>query len=196
MTTASGLEVVEFTSDGRTFYLRRDAYDGWKKAGSPRITDGGALRTEASQQEAWDRYQAGEGSPADDPSRPQLFQLGHVRGVALDLASANNAAMESGGFYRPFGYEPWHWALRNLYDYPLVKEADMPLTREDKVWIRAAIKSELKAERPATVDAIFSEGFKEVTPEAGAPIPAETFKEKIARIRLGVRNNGERLKKG
>lgn len=182
----SDLDVVEFESGGRTFYARRAAYDAWRKAGSPVITEGGALRTYASQKAAWDRYQNGTGSPADNPDAPRFYELGHVRGVAFDIAAANNAAMERAGFIRPFPYEPWHWRLKNLYDYPLVKENDMPLTPEDLVKIKLIVRAELDAERPSIVAAIFGRVFPSKKLVSGTTIPAESFAAKTDAIRRYV----------
>lgn len=82
-----------------------------KALGKPRINS--MLRLRPEQQRARDLYLAGKGSPADDPNRPDLYELGHVRGIAVDIdATADNVRrLLAVGLVRPFSYEPWHFRI-------------------------------------------------------------------------------------
>lgn len=100
------LDVIEIPGwPGR--YARRFIVEMWQDAGSPPINDAGRLKHQ--QQAAWDASQNGTGSPADDPNRPDIFPLAHVRFVALDVPPAYAPAMLRAGFVRPYSYEPWHF---------------------------------------------------------------------------------------
>lgn len=102
-------------------YGRRALVDALDRAGRPWTNS--VLRLKAEQQKAWDAYQNGTGSPADDPNRPDVFPLAHVRGIAADIdATAENVRRLSAvGLVRPYSYEPWHWQLPgNVRVWPLI----------------------------------------------------------------------------
>jgi hypothetical protein len=124
-------------------YTRRFVVDMWTRAGRPPINSAGRLY--AAQKEAWNKFQNGTGSPADDPDRPWLFRLPHVRFIALDVPPAYAAQMERAGFYRPLSYEPWHFeAARDYTQYPLItsipEEDEMALSNEDVQRVAVATK--------------------------------------------------------
>ena len=98
----------------------RDMANAWVAAGSPPINSAGRLYAE--QKQAWIAYQNGTGSPADNPDQPGSYELAHVRFAALDIdpTPARVAALTGQGLVRPFSYEPWHWRLPNIYNYPIV----------------------------------------------------------------------------
>lgn len=105
-------------------YTRNIVVQMWQSAGSPPINDAGRLFWQ--QLEARLAFENGTGSPADDPRRPDLYPLAHVRFAALDVANWARDAMRAVGFEYPYGYEPWHAQLPNIYSYPLV--SDIPLS--------------------------------------------------------------------
>lgn len=108
MSIATPLEIVEIPGwPGR--YARRFIVEMWQDAGSPPINDAGRLKDQ--QQRAWNAYQNGTGSPADDPNRPHIFPLAHVRFVALDVPPVYGPAMRRAGFVMPYSYEPWHFQV-------------------------------------------------------------------------------------
>lgn len=110
-------------------HARRVIVDAWQAAGSPPINDAGRLYDK--QKRAWDDYQAGTGNPADNPDRPDLYPLGHVRFVALDIDPTPDRVrrLKAAGLVRPFSWESWHWAVPNVYLYALVKE--LPTTNPE-----------------------------------------------------------------
>jgi hypothetical protein len=117
----SGSDIVGFyDGNGDLHFTRRAMYDAWVHAGRPPINSSGRLKW--MQQAAWVAYQNGTGSPADDPSRPDLFPLAHVRFAALDIDPTPYivARMREAGCERPYDYEPWHWQLLNVRAYPIV----------------------------------------------------------------------------
>ena len=99
-------------------FARRVVVEKWQRAGSPQINDAGRLYS--TQKAAWNAYQNGTGSPADNPDRPDLYPLAHVRFAALDVVNSARGAMTAAGFEYPYSYEPWHAQLPNIYAYPLV----------------------------------------------------------------------------
>jgi len=101
-------------------YAVRPLADAWRAAGSPPINSAGRLY--ADQKGAWVAYQNGTGSPADDPDRPDLYPLAHVRFAAIDVTPTPDRvrALAAAGLVRPYEYEPWHWELPNVRAYPLV----------------------------------------------------------------------------
>lgn len=99
-------------------FARRLVVQMWQRAGSPPINDAGRLF--ATQLSARLKFENGTGSPADDPRRPDLYPLAHVRFAALDVANWARSAMIAAGFEYPYSYEPWHAQLPNIYSYPLV----------------------------------------------------------------------------
>lgn len=102
-------------------YGRRAFVDAWVRAGNPPLNS--SLRLYSEQKTAREKYLNGTGAPADDPDRPDLFVLAHVRGVAgdADATPARVRALEAQGLVRPYDYEPWHWQLPgNVRIYPLV----------------------------------------------------------------------------
>jgi hypothetical protein len=117
----SGSDIVGFyDGNGDLHFTRAAMYDAWLHAGRPPINSSGRLKW--MQQAAWDAYQNGTGSPADDPNRPALFPLAHVRYGALDIDPTPYivARMTEAGMVRPYSYEPWHWELPGIRNYPLV----------------------------------------------------------------------------
>lgn len=102
------LDVIEIPGwPGR--WARRFIVDMWIAAGRPPINDAGRLK--AQQEKAWAAYQNGSGSPADDPNRPDIFPLAHVRFVALDVPPVYGPAMIRAGFVMPYDYERWHFQV-------------------------------------------------------------------------------------
>jgi hypothetical protein len=117
----SALDIIGFEDpNGTVHFTRPQAFQAWEVAGRPVVNS--SLRLVAEQQQAWDDWQAGRGSPADDPRRPGTFPLAHVRGGALDIDPSPQveAGMRALGMVRPYSYEPWHWELPNIRSYPLV----------------------------------------------------------------------------
>lgn len=152
----AGTDIVSF---GNGHYGVRDLYDAWRAAGSPPINDSGRLY--AQQKAAWDAYQNGTGSPADNPDQPGNYELAHTRFAALDITAtdARVLALSAAGLVRPFSYESWHWRLRNIYNYPIVTaipasaasggstplEDDM--TPEQAAQLAAAVENSAEARR-------------------------------------------------
>jgi len=101
-------------------YARRALVDRLEAAGRPPINSAGRLKQE--QRDAWNKYLNGTGSPADNPDRPDIYPLAHVRFVAADIDPTPErvAALTAAGLRRPYKYEPWHWELPNVYAYELV----------------------------------------------------------------------------
>lgn len=101
-------------------YARRVLVEALDRAGRPHGNSFGRLRS--VQQEAYDKYRAGLGSPADDPNRPDAFPLAHVRFVAADIDPTPDRVrrLTAAGLVRPYKHEPWHWQVPNVYLYPLV----------------------------------------------------------------------------
>lgn len=120
--TSNDIIVGFYDSTGMLHFARGGMYDAWVIAGRPNVNSSARPLDSGMQQAAWNAYQNGTGSPADDPSRPALFALGHVRAAALDIdpTDAVVAGMTAAGMERPFSYEPWHWAIPNVRAYPLV----------------------------------------------------------------------------
>lgn len=114
---ASPLDIIEIPGYPGLF-TRRIVVEMWQRAGSPPINDAGRLYQQ--QLDARLKYEAGTGSPADDPRRPDKYPLAHVRFGALDVANWARQAMIDAGFEYPYDYEPWHGQLPNIYSYPLV----------------------------------------------------------------------------
>lgn len=154
----SGADIIEIPGHPGK-YARRVIVDAWQAAGSPPINDAGRLK--AKQQEAWDKFQAGTGSPADDPNRPDVFPLAHVRFVALDIDPTPDRVrrLSAAGLVRPYEYEPWHWQVANVYAYPLVKEIpDMALNAATdyeafKTMLHRALKWDVRDGDKAGADA-------------------------------------------
>lgn len=115
-------EVVYLYTDafGNRFYARLVVALAWHAAGRPPINE--AWRDGDRQLAFRLAYENGTGSPADDPRRPGSYVLGHVRAIAIDVDPTPDRVrrLEAAGLVRPFSYEPWHWAVRNPYDYALV----------------------------------------------------------------------------
>jgi len=113
----AGTDIIHF---GGGHYGVRDLHNAWVAAGSPPINSAGRLYAE--QKQAWDAYQGGWGSPADNPDQPDSYELAHVRFAALDINATPERvrALSAAGLVRPFSYESWHWRLPNIYNYPLV----------------------------------------------------------------------------
>lgn len=116
----SDLDIIELPGEPG-LYARRVVVKAWQAAGSPPVNDAGRLY--AGQKRAWDAYQNGTGNPADNPDLPLIFPLGHVRFVALDIDPTPDRVrrLTAAGLVRPFSWEPWHWAVPNVWAYPLVK---------------------------------------------------------------------------
>ena len=115
----SSLDIIEIPGYPGMF-TRRVVVEMWQNAGSPHINDAGRLFS--SQLDARLAFENGTGSPADDPRRPDLYPLAHVRFAALDVVNSARPAMIAAGFQYPYSYEPWHAQLPNIYSYPLVAE--------------------------------------------------------------------------
>ena len=113
-----GRDVVHLYGD---HYAVRDVANAWIAAGSPPINS--SWRSYQDQKDAWIRYQNGTGSPADNPDDPDNYALGHTRAAALDIDATPErvARLEAAGLIRPFPYESWHWAPKNVYYYPIVR---------------------------------------------------------------------------
>lgn len=92
-------------------YAVRALVDKLIVAGRPRINS--AHRVYQDQKNARNAYLAGTGSPADDPDRPDLYELGHVRAIAVDIdvTPENVRRLSAAGLVRPFSWEGWHWRL-------------------------------------------------------------------------------------
>lgn len=123
----SALDIVELPGHPG-LYARRVIVEAWQEAGSPPVNDAGRLYRQ--QKSAWDAYQNGTGSPADNPDLPLIFPLGHVRFVALDITPTPERVrrLSAAGLVRPFSWESWHWAVPNVWAYPLVTR--IPTTTE------------------------------------------------------------------
>lgn len=113
----SDLDIIEIPG-WPGMYARRIVVRMWQAAGSPPINDAGRLY--ASQKEARRKFENGTGSPADDPDRPDLYPLAHVRFGALDVPPKYGAAMRAAGFRMPYDYELWHFELPNIRAYGIV----------------------------------------------------------------------------
>lgn len=129
----SALDVIELPgSPGH--YGRRVLVEAWQAAGSPPVNSAGRLY--GPQKAAWDAYQTGTGSPADNPD-DESQRLAHVRFVALDITPTAERIrrLEAAGLYRPYSYEPWHWELPNVRAYALVRTIPtaLPESKEDEV---------------------------------------------------------------
>lgn len=107
-------------------YARRAFIDAWRSAGSPPLNDAGRLKWK--QEQAWQNYQNGTGSPADNPARPDLFPLAHCRFVAGDITPTDERVrrLSAAGLVRPYKYEPWHWELPNVRSYAIVESLPTP----------------------------------------------------------------------
>lgn len=112
-----GREIV-YAGNGN--YMVRDVFNAWVTAGRPPINDAGRLYDK--QKAARIAFENGTGSPADDPDRPDLYPLAHVRFAALDITPTPDRVrrLEAAGLVRPYSYEPWHWQPAWVYYYPLV----------------------------------------------------------------------------
>lgn len=123
---ADGREIIFLYRDpntGEDYYAVLDVALAWHAAGRPPINSAGRLY--AAQKYLRDGYiniGPPRFSPADDPDRPDLYPLGHVRFCALDIdpTAERVAALEAAGLVRPFSWEGWHWAPVDPYYYPLV----------------------------------------------------------------------------
>lgn len=136
---------------------RRALIEALDRAGRPRINS--MHRTYGDQKEAWDNSPAmgGKGSPADDPDRPQSFELGHVRGVAadIDVTPENVRRLAAQGLVRPFSWEGWHWRLPgSVQKWPLI--FSLPTAAGGgakpiipKEWDEMATREEVRAEAKA-----------------------------------------------
>lgn len=139
-------------------YARRVIVDAWLAAGAPPVNSAGRLVAE--QQAAYDAWQNGTGSPADDPRRPDRDPLAHVRFVALDITPTEDRVqrLATAGLIRPYSWEPWHWEVPNVRAYDLVteiprEEDDMYTdadrardnqTARDVAWIKTRIGGSVK----------------------------------------------------
>lgn len=146
---ADPLEVIEVPWQ-KGMFGRRALVEALDRAGRPRINS--MHRTYGQQKEFWVAYQNGTGSPADNPDRPDLFELGHVRGIAADIdATADNVRrLTAAGLVRPFSWESWHWRLPgSVQKYPLMFSipsvaggGDTPITKD---WFDMATANDLRA---------------------------------------------------
>lgn len=118
----SPLDVIAMPGTSPTRYARRFIVEKWIAAGSPPVNDGGRLYQQ--QLDARLAFEGGWGAPADDPREPWKYPLAHTRFVALDIDPTDDRirALSAQGLVRPFSYEPWHWTVPNVYDYPIVTE--------------------------------------------------------------------------
>lgn len=125
----SPLDIVALPGVFPAKYARRFMVEKWIAAGKPPVNDAGRLYQQ--QLDARLAFEAGRGSPADDPREPWNYPLAHTRFVAFDIdaTSTRVAALTAQGLVRPFSYEPWHWTVPNVYDYPIVKS--IPATAGD-----------------------------------------------------------------
>lgn len=116
----SPLDVIALPGVSPTKYARRFMVEKWIAAGRPPVNDAGRLYQQ--QLDARLAFENGTGSPADDPREPWRYPLAHTRFVAFDIdpTPARVAALTAQGLVRPFSYEPWHWTVPNVYDYPIV----------------------------------------------------------------------------
>jgi len=102
-------------------FARRALVDAVDRSGRPRGNSWGRLKDE--QQRAWDRYQNGTGSPADNPNDPNNYELGHVRFAAVDIdySPETHRRLTAQGLVRPFSWESWHYRLPgDVRKWPLV----------------------------------------------------------------------------
>lgn len=127
----SPLDIIELPGHPG-LYARRVIVEAWQAAGSPPVNDAGRLY--GQQKRAWDAYQNGTGNPADNPDLPLIFPLGHVRFVALDIDPTPERVrrLTAAGLVRPFSWESWHWAVPNVWAYPLVQSIPTPATTKPK----------------------------------------------------------------
>lgn len=125
----SPLDIVALPGVFPTRYARRFMVEKWIAAGKPPVNDAGRLYQQ--QLNARLAFEAGRGSPADDPREPWRYPLAHTRFVAFDIDAtpARVAALTAQGLVRPFSYEPWHWTVPNVYDFPIV--TSIPATAGD-----------------------------------------------------------------
>lgn len=119
---ADPLEIIECPWQPGMFG-RRALIDALDRAGRPRINS--MHRVYQDQKDAWNNSPAmgGKGSPADDPDRPESFELGHVRAIAadIDVTPENVRRLAAAGLVRPFSWEGWHWRLPgSVQKYPLM----------------------------------------------------------------------------
>lgn len=125
-------------------YARRAVVDAWKAGGSPHINDGGAGRLYDSQKKAYDAFQDGKGSPADNPD-DETQRLAHCRFGALDLRYPDHAKLTAAGLVRPYDYELWHYELPKIRTYPIVRSIPKPLPIDEESEDMRAIR---KANEP------------------------------------------------
>lgn len=125
----SPLDIVALPGVFPTRYARRFMVEKWIAAGRPPINDAGRLYQQ--QLDARLASEGGWGAPADDPREPWKYPLAHTRFVAFDIDATDERvrALSAQGLVRPFSYEPWHWTVPNVYDYPIVKS--IPATAGD-----------------------------------------------------------------
>ncbi|WP_341934712.1 hypothetical protein MRBLWO14_000284 [Microbacterium sp. LWO14-1.2] len=130
-------------------YGRRALVEAWQAAGSPPANSAGRLKAE--QQYFYDGWRAGLPgfNPADNPN-DESQRLAHVRFAALDIDPTPDRIrrLEAAGLIRPYKYEPWHWELPNVRQYPIVRslpaaagnqsEEDDMFTDDDRNKLHAA----------------------------------------------------------
>lgn len=122
----SDLDVIELPGYPGMF-ARRITVKRWQAAGSPKPNS--ALRLYDEQLRLRLLFEAGKGSPADDPRYPGAYKLAHVRGIALDIDPTPERVrrLAAAGLVRPYDYEPWHWQEPgSVYSYPLVTQLPAP----------------------------------------------------------------------
>lgn len=130
--------------DGRTVvhlyddhYAVWDVAYAWHIAGRPPIND--SYRTYDDQLRARLAYEAGKGSPADDPRYPDQYQLGHTRAAALDINYSldRDRKLYRAGLIRPFDWEDWHYAPKDIFYYPVVRSIPVG-TKSIDYYLKAA----------------------------------------------------------
>lgn len=146
---ASDFDMIEVPWQ-RGMFGRRILIDLLERAGRPRINS--MHRVYQDQKDAWDAYRAGRGNPADNPDDPKNYELGHVRGIAVDIdATADNVRrLAAVGLVRPFSWESWHWRIAgNVSRFPLLYSlnvvASVDATPIPKEWDEMASEQQVAA---------------------------------------------------
>ncbi|MCZ4301273.1 hypothetical protein [Microbacterium oxydans] len=178
----SALDVVQIP--GRPgLYARRAVVNAWEAAGSPPINSAGRLYAEQKRlYDGWRDRKPGF-NPADNPD-DETQRLAHVRFVALDIdpSPARVRALQAAGLVRPYSYEPWHWELPNVRQYPIVRS--LPATAGNQ-----SEEDNMNAEQDRRLEAVFQAVFGAANVpanETGKITWAKPFGEKGGEAYYGI----------